>query len=38
MDNGAMIAYVGSMRIARGMTSPFDVPPLARLRIAETVS
>ncbi len=38
MDNGAMIAYVGAMRFARGMTSPLDVPPLARLRIAETVS
>jgi N6-L-threonylcarbamoyladenine synthase len=35
MDNGAMIGYVGWMRITRGMTSTFDVPPLARFRIAE---
>ena len=34
MDNGAMIAYVGWMRFARGLTSPFEAPPLARLEIA----
>jgi N6-L-threonylcarbamoyladenine synthase len=38
MDNGAMIGYVGWMRIVRGMTSPFDVPPLARFRIAEALA
>jgi tRNA A37 threonylcarbamoyltransferase TsaD len=34
MDNGAMIAYVGWMRFLRGLTSPFDVPALARLAMA----
>jgi tRNA A37 threonylcarbamoyltransferase TsaD len=34
MDNGAMIGYVGWMRIARGLTSTFEAPALARLEIA----
>ena len=38
MDNGAMIAYVGWMRIVRGLTSPFDVPALARLEIAGSLT
>jgi N6-L-threonylcarbamoyladenine synthase len=35
MDNGAMIAHVGWMRLVRGLTSPYDVPAVARLGIAQ---
>ncbi len=38
MDNGAMIGHVGWMRLSRGLTSRFDVPPLARLAIAGAAS
>ena len=34
MDNGAMIGYVGWMRLVRGHASALDVPALARLDIA----
>jgi N6-L-threonylcarbamoyladenine synthase len=33
MDNGAMIGYVGWMRLVRGHTSGLDVPAMARLDI-----
>jgi N6-L-threonylcarbamoyladenine synthase len=33
MDNGAMIGYVGWMRLMRGLSSRFDAPALARLEI-----
>jgi len=34
MDNGAMIAYVGWMRLARGLTSGLETPAAARLPIS----
>lgn len=34
MDNGAMIGYVGWMRLVRGHVSALDVPALARLDVA----
>ena len=34
MDNGAMIAYVGWLRLARHLTSGFETPASARLPIA----
>jgi N6-L-threonylcarbamoyladenine synthase len=33
MDNGAMIAYVGNLRLTRGMISPFSVPADAGLSL-----
>jgi N6-L-threonylcarbamoyladenine synthase len=33
MDNGAMIAYVGWMRLSRGLTSPYETPALAYLEL-----
>jgi len=38
MDNGAMIAYVGWMRLVRGLTSPFETPAVAYLEMAGTAS
>jgi N6-L-threonylcarbamoyladenine synthase len=35
MDNGAMIAYVGWLRLQRGLTSSYDLPATAHLAIAE---
>ena len=35
MDNGAMIAYVGWLRLARNMTSGLETPAVARLPVAE---
>jgi N6-L-threonylcarbamoyladenine synthase len=35
MDNGAMIAYVGWLRLKRGLSSRFDLPATAHLAIAE---
>lgn len=34
MDNGAMIAYVGWMKLLRGCTTPFDIPAVANLELA----
>lgn len=34
MDNGAMIAYVGWLRLQRGCSSPFEVPAVANLELA----
>ncbi len=34
MDNGAMIAYVGWMKLQRGITSGFDLPAVANLELA----
>jgi N6-L-threonylcarbamoyladenine synthase len=34
MDNGAMIAYVGWMKLQRGESSVFDVPAVANLELA----
>jgi N6-L-threonylcarbamoyladenine synthase len=34
MDNGAMIAYVGWMKLERGSTSSFDLPAIANLELA----
>jgi N6-L-threonylcarbamoyladenine synthase len=34
MDNGAMIAHVGWMRLTRGETSPFDIPAVPNLELA----
>ncbi len=33
MDNGAMIAYVGWMKLQRGITSGFDLPAVANLEL-----
>ncbi len=33
MDNGAMIAYVGWMKLSRGVRSPFDLPAVAGLEL-----
>jgi N6-L-threonylcarbamoyladenine synthase len=33
MDNGAMIAYVGFMKLQRGITSPFEIPAVANLEL-----
>jgi N6-L-threonylcarbamoyladenine synthase len=38
MDNGAMIAYVGWMRLVRGMVSTLDVGPVARFEITGKAS
>jgi N6-L-threonylcarbamoyladenine synthase len=35
MDNGAMIAYVGWLRLQRGLASPFDLPATAHLALTE---
>jgi tRNA A37 threonylcarbamoyltransferase TsaD len=34
MDNGAMIAYVGWMKLQRGRTTPFEVSAVANLELA----
>ncbi|HXX64938.1 MAG TPA: tRNA (adenosine(37)-N6)-threonylcarbamoyltransferase complex transferase subunit TsaD [Bacteroidota bacterium] len=34
MDNGAMIAYVGGMRLERGLTSAYDTPAVAYLELS----
>ncbi len=34
MDNGAMIAYVGWMKLTRGLASPFTLPAVAALELA----
>lgn len=34
MDNGAMIAYVGWLKLQRGISSPFDLPAVANLELA----
>lgn len=34
MDNGAMIAYVGWLKVQRGLSSPFDLPAVANLELA----
>jgi N6-L-threonylcarbamoyladenine synthase len=34
MDNGAMIAYVGWMKLQRGCVSPFEIPAVANLPLA----
>lgn len=34
MDNGAMIAYVGWLKLQRGEQSPFDLPAVANLELA----
>jgi N6-L-threonylcarbamoyladenine synthase len=34
MDNGAMIAYVGWLRLRRGMTSGLELPAIANLQLA----
>jgi N6-L-threonylcarbamoyladenine synthase len=36
MDNGAMIAYAGWLRLQRGLSSSFDLPATAHLSIART--
>lgn len=33
MDNGAMIAYAGWMRLGMGHTSPFDIPAIANMEL-----
>ncbi len=33
MDNGAMIAYTGWMKLKAGLTSPFDLPAVANLEL-----
>ncbi|HTY57792.1 MAG TPA: tRNA (adenosine(37)-N6)-threonylcarbamoyltransferase complex transferase subunit TsaD [Bacteroidota bacterium] len=38
MDNAAMIGYVGWMRLARNITSPFETPALARMEIVQEAS
>ena len=38
MDNGAMIAYAGWMRLVRGLTSAFDTPAVAYLEMTGTPS
>jgi tRNA A37 threonylcarbamoyltransferase TsaD len=38
MDNGAMIAYVGWMRLARGLTSPYGTPAVAYLELTGIAS
>jgi N6-L-threonylcarbamoyladenine synthase len=37
-DNGAMIAWAGAERIARGLTDTLDVSPRARWPLQTTVS
>ena len=34
MDNGAMIAYVGWLRLQRGITSSYDLPAVANLELS----
>ncbi len=34
MDNGAMIAYVGWLKVRRGVSSPLDLPAVANLELA----
>ena len=38
MDNGAMIAYVGWMRLTRGVTSNLELPAVANLELIEPLS
>jgi N6-L-threonylcarbamoyladenine synthase len=38
MDNGAMIGYVGWMRLSREITSPFETPAVARMEIGQEPS
>lgn len=38
MDNGAMIAYVGWMRLARGLTSAYGTPAVAYLELTGIAS
>lgn len=33
MDNGAMIAYVGWLKLRSGVSSPFDIPAVANLQL-----
>jgi N6-L-threonylcarbamoyladenine synthase len=33
MDNGAMIAYVGWMKLRRGNTSPYETRAVANLQL-----